>query len=147
MPPGPIPNRSENLSRKDNANRANRPPLVKGVLKPVTIPEPDPEWHPIARMMWDSLARSGQSDFYQDSDWAYAYNACEELDKYKRAGRRSAQMFAALQSCWTNLMFTEGDRRRLRIELGEENPEAEDASITAITALQDALKGGKRNAS
>lgn len=142
--PGPIPNHSSDLSRASNANRANRPPLVKGIAKKVDIPDPDLNWHKVAKMVWDSLEQSGQSDFYQQSDWAVAYMMCDTISEYRKATRRSAQMLQSIQTMMTNLMLTEGDRRRLRIELGEEPREEESPGLAAVASLQEAL--GARSA-
>ena len=64
--PGPVPNRTTDLSRERDANRGGRPPITKGELRPVVdVLAPDEEWHPIAKHLYLSLAASGQSDFYQ----------------------------------------------------------------------------------
>lgn len=128
--PGPVPNRSEDLardrSRKGGAHLHQE--ITKGKAYPVAHVDPDPEWGKIARMLWDSLALSGQSAFYQQSDWAYAYHVCDELDAYKRPvtdrngneyRKLSGQMFMALNAAMEKLLLTEGDRRRVRIELEE----------------------------
>jgi hypothetical protein len=51
---GPVPNRSEDLSRDRDANRGDRPPISKGQSRPASVPDPDPEWHRVARMLWDA---------------------------------------------------------------------------------------------
>lgn len=131
--PGPIPNRSTNLSRERDANRGNdRPLLKKGTLRSVEIPDPDPEWHSTAKMFYMSFMSSGQADFFQDTDWAYIWNLCEEMSDYKRTSRKSAQMFDSLLKGMNNTLATESDRRRIRIEL--EEPEVQDdAEIVAIS--------------
>lgn len=124
--PGPVPNRSEDLARDPSRKGGDRGNITKGVLRPVTIPDEDPEWHDIAKMLWRSLQTSGQSDYYQDSDWAFAYSLCDDLTFYKnpltdRNGelyhKRSGQMLQTIYSAMERLLVTEGDRRRVRIEL------------------------------
>lgn len=139
---GPVPNRSEDLSRERDANRGDRPDISKGTLLPVIIPEPDPEWHPIATMLWESLAASGQSSYYQQSDWAFAYSLCEDLTRYKEPlvnketgetyFKRSGQMLQAIYSAMSNLLVTEADRRRVRIELTAPEPEEDDAVVLQL---------------
>ena len=62
--------------RSDQRRRANTPaagepvkapagPVVEGIVA-------DPSWHPIMRRWFESLAESGQSAFYEASDWATA---------------------------------------------------------------------------
>ena len=149
--PGPVPNREADLSRP----RARRDPstvVTKGVLRPVTVPDADPEWHPIARNLFDSLKTSGQADFYQDSDWWFAWSLCEDLSHYKEGSKgvdkdtgegynkpRSGQMLQAILSAMTNLLVTEGDRRRVKIELTEPPPTGPTAAVTAISDAKSRL--------
>lgn len=125
---GPIPNRSGDYSRADNEHRAGRPDVTKGEAKPATIPEPDPDWHPIARMLWDAALESGQSDFYQSTDWVFLYSVCEDLTHYKSwDGKRNGQLLSTIYSALSELLITEGARRRVRIEL--EVPSTEVAEV------------------
>ncbi len=78
-----------------------------------------------------SLALSGQSWWYQASDWATAVVLAEEMDRclkpqvvgidkegnVVRAERPMGTSLAAILKGAASLMATEGDRRRLRIEL------------------------------
>lgn len=121
---GPVPNHSSDLSRNRDANRGDRPEITKGKAREVgEIPVADPTWHPIAVRLWDALRTSGQSDFYQDSDWAMAYSLCEDLSYYKKAGKRSGQLLAVIYGTFERLLVTEGDRRRVRLELEGESTE------------------------
>lgn len=130
---GPVPNRSEDLSRSRDAERGDRAPITKGELRPVLdVPAPDEDWHPIAQRLYLSLASSGQSDFYQESDWAFAFSLCDDLSYYKKQGQRSAMMLSSIMSAMSNLLITEADRRRVRIELSEPEPEEEEAAVLAI---------------
>lgn len=83
----------------------------------VEVPAPDPEWHEIARDWFASLAQSGQSRFYEPSDWQRARYVAEAMSRNLNAGRFSAQLFAAVISSAGELLDTEGARRRLRLEL------------------------------
>jgi hypothetical protein len=88
------------------------------------VPDVDEAWHPIARRWFGSLRSSGQAAFYQDSDWATAVYVAEAMSRNLVAGRFSAQLFAAVMSGMTELLTTEGARRRARLELENEQPEA-----------------------
>jgi len=145
--PGPVPNRSDDLARPRERKGSDVVPVTKGVMRPVTIPEGDPDWHPIARMLWDSLQTSGQADFYQDSDWAFAYSVCEDLSLYKKPQisrdgeeyhKRSGQMLQTIYSAFERLLVSEGDRRRVRLEL--EQPEAEE-NPAELKVLADYREG------
>lgn len=140
---GPVPNRSDDLarprSRKGGEHTGKE--VSKGELRPVVIPDPDPTWHDIARMLWDSLSASGQSDFYQQSDWAFAYSLCDDLSHYKKPfvtkdgieyTKRSGQMLQTIYSAMSDLLVTEAHRRRVSIELNAPEPDVPTASVTAI---------------
>lgn len=125
---GPVPNHSDDLARDPKRKGGDRGDITKGTRYAVTIPDEDPEWHEIAKMLWRALQTSGQADFYQDSDWIFAYSLMEDLTRYKevqfdREGRpyfkRSGQMLQTIYSAMERLLVTEGDRRRVRIELTE----------------------------
>lgn len=145
---GPVPNRSEDLSRTRDAGRGGRPEITQGELRPVNIPEADPDWHPIAHMLWEGLQTSGQAGWYQQSDWAFAYSLMEDLTRYKepltdRDGneyfKRSGQMLQTIYAAMERLLVTEGDRRRARIELTAPSTEDEDAAVLTLADYTSAL--------
>lgn len=147
--PGPVPNRSEDLARPRSRKGGNQQEVTKGIARPVEIPEPDPEWHPIAAMLWDALTRSGQADFYQQSDWAFAYSLCEDLSLYKSPlvskdgveyHKRSGQMLQTIYSAMERLLVTEGDRRRVRIELDAPPVDEGSAELYAIAEYRRELE-------
>lgn len=112
--PGPVP------ARSDQRRRRNKPttPVTAGAARPAPCPEPDQHWHDLARDWFVALGQSGQSDYYQASDWQTARVWTEVLSRQLNAGQRmSAQMVAAWSSANAELLATEGARRRLRLEL------------------------------
>lgn len=117
---GPIPKRSEDRHRRNEPTQSVT--RARGADQ-VTVPEADETWHPIAIRLWEALAASGQARFYEPSDWAFAYSLMEDLSAYKMNPRRSGQMLAAIMSGLSDLLVTEGDRRRVGIELSR--PEEE----------------------
>lgn len=122
--PGPVPKRSDQVRRTNNKGQETKV-YVEG---PVLIPEPNPRWHKAARQLWDSLPESGQSRFYEPSDWALAYVLMEDLSSYLRSRSKPGVKLSAILSGLTNLLVTEGDRRRVRMEIerashGDDQPE------------------------
>jgi hypothetical protein len=103
-------------------------------------------WHPMAVEWYESLSESGIAAFYERSDWATAMIVAEELTHYfnSSTGRRSAQMLTALFSMMTSLGATEGDRRRMRIELEKPKPTVASASVTAIDSYKSKLATPKK---
>lgn len=107
-------------------------PLAGG---PVPIPEANPEWHEVAVRIYESLPVSGQSIFFEPSDWASAYLICESISRdlspqkvnvashgeppeYEEIVQpmKGANLAAYLKGL-SGLGMTEGDRRRMSIEL------------------------------
>ncbi|PSL04123.1 hypothetical protein CLV30_106128 [Haloactinopolyspora alba] len=139
--PGPTPKRSEERRRR---NQPEGVQVTKGEAMPVTWDiEPDVNWHPIALRLYESAATSGQSRYYQDTDWALLYSLCDDLSHYKNSRVRSGQMLQSIMTALQNLMLTEGDRRRLRLELAEPEAPTELASVTAINDARAALGVGE----
>lgn len=107
----------------------------------VVVPEPDELWHPIARRWYEALGESGQSRFYEPSDWAAAQYAAEAMSRNLAAGRFSAQMFAAVWSAMNDLLTTEGDRRRVRMELQRPPAGGNSEGVTVLDDYRAALGG------
>ena len=129
---GPVPKRTESRQRRNvsevDVKRADG-------AEDVSQPSPDPDWHPIASRLWESLGRSGQSRFYEPSDWAVAYSLMDDLSYYKASSKRSGQMLATIMSAMSSLLVTEGDRRRVQIELAR--PNADDSEENTKVAVMD----------
>jgi hypothetical protein len=141
---GPVPKPSSQRRRVNKPEipvETTPPAAVPAAAADFTIPAADPLWHPMAREWYESLRHSGQAGWYQPSDWAEAKIAAEILSRMLGARRLSAQLFAAWSSHTVRLLVTEGDRRRVRIELekgGQADPDA-DAADEAMGAWQGKL--------
>jgi len=131
--PGPVANRESDLARPRERRGGDQMSVTKGELRKVSIPHADPDWHPIARKLWDGMKTSGQADFFQNSDWAMAYAIMDDLSLYKKSGRRSSQMAQVIYASLGRLLVTEADRRAIRIELHEPETGEDEASVTAIS--------------
>jgi hypothetical protein len=141
---GPIP------KRDDQRRRQNVPvggPAEKGEHVPCDPPKANPKWHPVAKRWYLSLAQSGQSWWYQASDWATAELLAEEMSRCLRpqyvgynevtgdaiyADRPLGNSLAAILKGAGVLMATEGDRRRLRIELERKDTATTEGTISWI---------------
>lgn len=97
----------------------------------------DEKWHKVAKQWYEALAQSGQKIYYQPSDWATAYLLCESLSRdlkpqfvgiSEQTGEvmmeaiplKGASLAAYLKG-FTALLATEGDRRRMQMELERES--------------------------
>lgn len=144
---GPVPKRSEERRRR---NKPEHPVTSAPGAQSVSIPEPCKDWHPIARQLWDSLAVSGQARFYEPSDWAVAYSLMDDISFYKTSRKRSGQMLTAIMSGLSTLLLTEGERRRVGIELSRPATEEQLASpgVEEMEKWRKKLgEGGSRRAS
>jgi hypothetical protein len=152
---GPIPKRAT------DRRRTNKPASGEQVTKApaarkVAIPRADRSWHQVARRWYQSLAKSGQSRFYEPSDWATAFLVAEslsrELDEQVvgfSAERGIERAFTPLKGAslsaylkaMSSLLVTEGDRRRARLELQRATAvdQDEQASVTSIAGYQAQL--------
>jgi hypothetical protein len=135
---GPIPKRSEERRRRNKGEPVDS--LL--VIGDVEVPPPAESWHPIAADWYASLSMSGQARFFEPSDWQGARLVAESMTRMLEAHRFSAQAFAAIWSAMSELLTTEGARRRARMEIerqvGDDGPPA---SITAIEHYRRALEG------
>lgn len=151
---GPVPKRS------DQRRRTNKPakPVTKAPSKraakgsaPKTSAthRPDPKWHPVAKRWFSSLARSGQSAFYEPSDWAAAFVIAESISRELHPqpvvdGDGNVTMVSfppkgASLAAWlkgmSSLLVTEGDRRRASLEL--QRPGAGEEASADVSELDE----------
>ena len=127
---GPIPERS------DMRVRRNKPDVeIEKItaIGPVAIPPlgiVDP--HPMVTEIYESMKKSAQKKYYEPTDWAFAKVTLHFLNKLLYSPKPSAQMLASVNSMLASLLLTEGDRRRVRIEV-ERNPNpTQDAKVVSI---------------
>lgn len=113
---GPVGKRSDQRRRR---NKPEGPQLVVAPAAPaVTVPEPSEAWHPLMVDWYRSLMSSGQSAFYEPSDWEMARLAAHVMSQELNSGEAvKAATLKEFQAIANNLMTTEGARRKLRVEL------------------------------
>jgi hypothetical protein len=114
--PGPVPKRPEERVRRNDDVIPTDKVEVFGdvVVPPLNMPfEP----HPLVIDFYDGLINSAQAALYEPSDWEYARIVCFMLQTLVTSSKPSSEMYKAWQTATSNLLVTEGDRRRLRIEI------------------------------
>ena len=142
---GPVGKRSE--ERMGHRSKEEKDSITKAPSGPPVdlpdLPDADLLWHPIAADWYLSLRESGQSAFYQPSDWAVARYAADLMSKVLLSERGpNGQLVAALNSVMASLLTTEGDRRRARMELERKKPTGQsDAKVTALDDYRSAFGG------
>lgn len=152
---GPAPKRAAERRRN------NKPDIPTKTLKTfgrVAVPAASKDWHEVAKRLYLSLRHSGQSQFYEPSDWAAAYLLCESLSRdlepqivevvvvegERKAMRATVPLkgasIAAYLKGFAALGVSEGDRRRIGIEIERQERPAL-ASVSAMDEYRDALGG------
>jgi hypothetical protein len=168
--PGPVPKkdaerRRRNKSSEKDGSLSHIPAEVVNldvtIAGEVEIPEMDEHWHDIAKLIWESQTKSGQALWMEPSDWATLYMTCESISRDMKPQVISVNeetgepVFAvvplkganlnAYMKVFASLLMTEGDRRRLRIELERQrriDAAAEgDGKVVDIVAKRQELFG------
>lgn len=149
---GPAPKRSVERRRR---NRVDVESVV--VAGPVEPPAASEGWHPVAVQWFEALKQSGQAVFYEPSDWALAVVVAESISRELNpqpvvVGRGAdaevvmvslppkGASLAAWLKAMTSLLVSEGDRRRMRLEL--ERGEGEPGEVTDLAEVRARLAAG-----
>ncbi|MFN2496971.1 MAG: hypothetical protein ABR608_13850 [Pseudonocardiaceae bacterium] len=112
------------------------------------VPDPDPDWHPNAKRFYAALRTSGQSQFYEGTDWALGWHVAALMSENvtNPDSRNAAALLGQILKGTEQLLATEGARRRVHLELqrrkGEsEVPGGEDSAVAAMGAYRAQLRG------
>lgn len=125
---GPVPKRSDERIRRNAEVIPIEKLAAAGLVIAPALALDDP--HPMVVNFYDSLKESAQAKYYEPSDWEYARYVMYFINKLLRQqGNPSAVMFAAINTALSNLLVTEGDRRRVRIEVERDGQEADITDI------------------
>lgn len=121
-------------------------PVTRGRTKRdgIPIPDADERWLPEAQSWFRSLKLSGQSDFYEASDWATAVAAASAYNVFLRT--YNASIFSQFCRLSARLGATVADRQNARIELNspdERRDRDEDAADNVVHGWQERLNARK----
>lgn len=136
--PGPVPKRSDQRHRgvRDDAKKPKLK-VVEGSSprQKAKAPRVSPSWHPLMKDWFRSLKESGQAVFYEPSDWQTARLLAEVMSQALNSGEPvKASTLGEFNRGAAALMTTEGERRRLRVELQAAEPGAGDEETTSVLA-------------
>ena len=110
-----VPKRSEERIRR---NKPEVPIEKIETVGEVTIPTLGIDKpHKIVRSLYDSMKRSGQAKYFEPTDWQFARLTLQLLDMQLKSGRMNSQILATVMSNLSDLLVSEGARRRMRIEV------------------------------
>ncbi|AIW02902.1 minor tail protein [Mycobacterium phage Malec] len=141
---GPIGKRDEERVRR---NKDENPTETVQMIGPVKIPELgdvsyEGETHPLITEMYESIKQSAAVKYYEPTDWQFArltlYTLNQELIASRQYGKpMGAMKLTAINQMLSALLLTEGDRRRVRLEI-ERNPG--DPTAGKVVDMTDMLK-------
>lgn len=131
---GPIPKRESERRRR---NKPDTETTKIEMTELVEAPDVDSTWHELAKDWYKSLSESGQSNFFEPSDWAAARILAHDLTRHLENRRPSSQWLAALWGAMNDLLTTEGARRRVRMEIKRDEPEPGSGDGASVTRLDD----------
>jgi hypothetical protein len=150
---GPPPKRSDKrLGHVSKAQKAvEKAPGASGVKRPPA----KADWHPLAKRWFQSLARSGQSEYYEPADWETAWVLAESMSrefKPQVVGTTSdgepiwaevpprGTALSAWRQMMSALLVTEGDRRRVGLELQREAAKEAEADVSELDEYRRRLQ-------
>jgi len=141
---GPVPKREEERRRTNKttesgaSNAAEHVVVLHELLEDpylVSAPSPNPNWHPLATMHYWAARKSAVREFYEPVDWAALFLTLEQMSLWLKPqevlvqqGEMAGQtvemvvpmpggVLSSIMKSLGSLMFTEGDRRKLRMEV------------------------------
>jgi len=118
MTRGPVPKRSDQRIRR---NKPDVPIDKVTAIGPVEVPQlglVDP--HPIISQLWSGMVASAQARYFEPTDWAFARLTLHFADAQVKSGRPNGQVLATVHSMLSDLLVTEGSRRKVRVEVERE---------------------------
>jgi hypothetical protein len=130
---GPVPKRSDQRDPSANSGKVIDKVQAFGVVK-----QPDlglGDVHPIITDFWKASAESAQARYYEASDWQYLRVSLHFLNKLLNSGKPSAQMLTVVNQMLTDLLVSEGSRRRVRMEI--EREQAKDNVVNISDYFRD----------
>lgn len=131
--PGPAPKRSEERRRR---NLDGRPDKIEAEGGPVRVPSLPRGIHPLARGVYTALKESGQSQYFEPSDWAAALVLVSHYSDLLKSGKTiTANQFEAIWGGLQDLLMTESARRRVRLEV--ERVQKQEATPPGVAAITD----------
>jgi hypothetical protein len=138
---GPVPKRSTTRRRR---NKESVPTKIGRYTTGIPF-EANEDWTPSVQALWNSLGDSPMSQYFEDTDWAFAAVTFDVLSealtiRNNTTGQLNATMINSCMVGLSRLGITEADRRRLKVEIEKPGTPAEDdATITVLDSYRERL--------
>lgn len=90
---GPVGKRLADV--QGHKSKAELSPVSLTVVgaQPVVQPEAPDYWCPVAFRLWESMGQSGQSRFYEPSDWAFAWLMMDLVGRFSDFRSRTKEKY------------------------------------------------------
>jgi hypothetical protein len=105
----------------------------------VRRPAASRSWHPLARQWYNALGKSGQAQWFEETDWAAAALVAEQITRCLEP-EAPATAFRNVWDAMKDLLSLEADRRRARIEVvrpGQGTPPPPGGDAAAVAAMDE----------
>lgn len=139
---GPIGKRDEERTRR---NKPDTPTETISMIGTVEIPDLGDmsyfgETHPLIEDMYESIKQSAAVKYYEPTDWQYArltlYTLNQELIAAQNHGKPvGAMKLTAINQMLSALLLTEGDRRRVRLEIERNTGNSPTGTVVDMTDM------------
>jgi len=145
---GPIPRRKESLRghrAKAEIDAVTSAPSGVATDCQMSVPKENKHWNATARRLWRAAKVSGQARFYEATDWAMLYWYMDLITELMNSPKRTAGKIQVIQAGLSDLLFTEGDRRRAGLELSRpSSQELQSAGVEELDKWRKTLAGQER---
>lgn len=130
---GPPPKRSDQRVRRNKPEVEIDKVTAIGSVRVPDLGLDDP--HPMILDFYESLKLSAQTQYYEPSDWQFARWTLHWMDELLKSSKPSSMMLQTVNSALSDLLVTEGERRRVRMEIerGGQTPEQE--KVASVSEL------------
>lgn len=139
---GPVPKRDEDRIRRNKPESPSETVTVHGAVR---IPELGDiaymgETHPLVLDMYESIKQSAAVRFYEPTDWQFArltlYTLNQELINAQHLGKPiGAMKLTAINQMLSSLLLTEGERRRVRLEIERQSDSSPSGEVLDMTTV------------
>lgn len=132
---GPAGKREEDRLGHTRAAAAAMVPVEKIEFeKELKVLPPNPAWEDIATFAYEAFLDSPLNQYYAQTDIAFGWMAAQAI--HEAIVRPSSTKTMAAESMMKTAMFSESDRRRVRIEITRKEPDKNPVADKNVTDFQ-----------
>lgn len=135
---GPVPERSDQRVRRNKYEVETEKVVAFGKVEIPELDFADP--HPITTDLYESLTNSAQARYFEPSDWQLARFALHFADQLLWSSKPNGQVLATITSLFSDLLMSEGSRRRLRMEIERRGDDETGQVIDVVDRFRQMLQ-------